>query len=65
MDGRNDKAANNQYELQNRKQSNRNDVLSTIGQGSGNKEEDNEEEEAAVCPQQRRRVDQADNKDPG
>ncbi len=65
MDGRNDKAANNQYELWNCEHSKRNDVLSISGQGSGKKEEDKEEEEEVVRPQQRRRVDQADNKDPG
>ncbi len=65
MDSRNDKAAKNQYELRNRKKSNRDDVLSIIKQGSGDKEEDKEEEEEVVCPQQRRHVDQADNEYPG
>ena len=65
MDGRNDEAANNRYELRNRKQSNRDDVLSISRQGSGDKEDDKEEEEEVVRPQQRRRVDQADNEEPG
>ena len=43
MDGRNDKAANNRYELRNRKHINRNGGLSISGQGSGNKEEGKEE----------------------
>ncbi len=42
MDSRNDKAAKNQYELRNRKKSNRDDVLSISEQGSGDKEEEKE-----------------------
>ncbi len=60
MDSRNDDAANNQYGLRNREQSNREGRLSISGEGSGNKEEDKEEEDGANCPNQRRRVDQAD-----
>ncbi len=67
MDGRNDKAANNQYGLRNREHSNRDGGLIISGEGSGNKEEDKEEEDEDVCPHERRRVDQADadDKDPG
>ena len=65
MDGRNDKAANNQYELRNREHSNRNGGLSITGQGSGDEEEGKEEEEEVVRPHQRRHVDQADNKNHG
>ncbi len=42
MDGRNEEATNNQYELQNREQSNQDDVLSISEQVSGNKEEEEE-----------------------
>ncbi len=65
MDGRNDEAANNRYELLNREHSNRDGGLSISGEGSGNKEEDEEEEDGGNRPHQRRRVDQANNEDPG
>ena len=64
MDGRNDKP-NNRYELRNYEHSNHNDVLSISRQGSGNKEEDKEEENGGKHPHQRRRVDQADDKNHG
>jgi len=62
MDSRNDKA-NNQYGLRNRKHINHNDGLSI--NGPGNKEEEKEREDECNSPHQRRRVDEADNKDPG
>ena len=65
MDGINDKAANNPYELRNREHINHEGGLSISGEGSGNKEEDKEEEEEVVCPHQRRCVDQADDKNHG
>ena len=40
MDGRNDEAPNNQYELRNREHINRNGGLSIGREGSGDKEED-------------------------
>ena len=61
MDGRNDKT-NNQYGLRNRKHNNRNDGLSINEHGSNNEEEEEEEDNR---PHQRRRVDEADNGDPG
>ncbi len=65
MDGRNDKAANNRYGLRNREHSNHNGGLSISGEGSGGKEEDKEEEDVGNSPHQRRRVDDANNEDPG
>ncbi len=62
MDSRKDKA--NRYELRNRKHINRNGGLSISGEESGDKEEDKEEEDEGNRPHQRRRVDQADDKDP-
>ena len=64
MDGRNDDAANNRYGLRNREQSNREGRLSISGEGSGNKEENKEEKDGGNHPHQRRRVDEANNKDP-
>ncbi len=66
MDSRNDKP-NNQYELRNRKHSNRNDGLSISGQRSGDQEEGKEEEDGGNHPHQRCHVgvDKADNEDAG
>ena len=61
MDGRNDEA-NNQYGLRNRKHNKLDYGLSINKQGSDNKEE---EEEEVDRPHQRRRVDEANNGDPG
>ena len=66
MDGRNDEA-NNRYGLRNREHSNRDGVMSIHEQGSGDNEEDEEEEEEEEeidRPPQRRRIDEANDRDP-
>ena len=64
MGGRNNKA-NNRYGLRNRGHSKHDDVMSINGHGSNDGDKDKEKDDEGNRPHQRRRVDDADDKDPG